>query len=146
MPTWGSFYKHKLGNDQCGPTIKIWSVPLKRKVAKSSSDKWNLDQKNTPYTWVISSFKGKRCPPLVALSEPRRAPKVGNSCKESSGIVGVDVDVLVREVSGPEDARSGALVELDGDGKLGLADVGVGRGFVELSSAAAIATDGQIAE
>ena len=63
-----------------------------------------------------------------------------------SGVVGVDVDVLMREVGGPEDARSGALVELDGDGKLGLADVGVGRGFVELSSAAAIATDGQIAE
>ena len=52
----------------------------------------------------------------------------------------------VGQVGGPEDAGARALVELDGDGELGLADVGVGRGLVELRGAAAVAADGQVAE
>src|SRR5579863_1793293 len=62
------------------------------------------------------------------------------------GVVGVDVDVVGGEVGGPEDARAGALMELDGDAELGLLKIGVGGGFVELCRATAVAADGQSAE
>ena len=50
------------------------------------------------------------------------------------------------QVGGPEDATARALVQLDGDGKLGLPDIGVRRGFVELGRAATVAADLQLAE
>ena len=62
------------------------------------------------------------------------------------GVVGVDVDVFVGEVGGEEDAGAGALVEFDGDGELGLLNVFVSGGFVELRCAAAVEADWQFAE
>ena len=50
------------------------------------------------------------------------------------------------QVGGPEDAGACALVELDGDRKLRLRDIGVGGGLVELRGATAIAADGQFAK
>src|SRR5579864_7058137 len=62
------------------------------------------------------------------------------------GVVGVDVDVLGGQVCRPEDAGSGALVEMDGNGEFFLAQVGVGGRFVELGGAASVTADAQFAE
>ena len=62
------------------------------------------------------------------------------------GVVGVDTDVFVGQIRGPELAGAGSLVKIDADGELGLLDVGVGRGFVEVDCATAIAADREVAE
>ena len=61
-------------------------------------------------------------------------------------IIRVDVDVFNRQVGGPEDAGPLPLVQLDGNGKLGLGDVSVGRCLIKLRGAAAVAAHGQVAE
>src|ERR1035438_5433640 len=61
-------------------------------------------------------------------------------------VVGVDVDVLRGQVGGPEDATARALVKVDGDGELGLGNIGVSCDFIEFSGAATVATDGQFTE
>ena len=63
-----------------------------------------------------------------------------------SRVVGVDVDVLVGQVGGPENAGAVALVEIDGDGELRLLNVGVCGVLVELRGSAAVAADGKLAE
>src|SRR5262245_17221170 len=62
------------------------------------------------------------------------------------GVVGVDADVLVRQVGRPELAGAGSLVKIDADGELWLLNVGVGRGFVVFRRAATIAADRKVAK
>jgi len=61
--------------------------------------------------------------------------------KELGRIVRVDVDVLVGQVRGPENAGAIALVQLNADRELRLRHVGVRRGLVELRRASAVAAD-----
>src|SRR5580693_7795555 len=63
-----------------------------------------------------------------------------------SSVVGVDADVLVGQVGGPELAIAFALVEFDGDRKLGLLEIGVCGGFIEFCGAPTIAADRKLAE
>ncbi len=61
-------------------------------------------------------------------------------------VVGVDVDILDRQVGGPEEARACALMKLDRNGELALLHVSVRTGLVKLGGAPTVATDGQIAK
>ncbi len=51
------------------------------------------------------------------------------------------MDIFGGQVGRPENASAFALVEMDGNGEFTLRNIGVGRGFVELNGAAAIAAD-----
>src|SRR6185503_2375803 len=62
------------------------------------------------------------------------------------GVVGVDTDIFVRQISGPELAGAGSLMKVDIDGELGLLDVGVSCGLVELVGTSAVAADWKFAE
>lgn len=76
---------------------------------------------------------------LVGSRPPGEQPGLG-------GVIGVDADVFVREVSCPEPAGARSLVKIDRDRVLGLSEVGVRGGFVELFCAGAASADGQFAE
>src|SRR5690349_16959598 len=64
----------------------------------------------------------------------------------SGGVVGIDTDVLVGQIGGPEFTRTRSLMKIDANGELRLLDIGVCGGLVEIGSATAIPTDWQIAE
>src|SRR5215831_10735585 len=62
------------------------------------------------------------------------------------GVVGVDADVLVSQIGGPEFAGTAALMEADADGELGLLDVGVRGGLVKIGRAATVPADGEFSK
>src|SRR6185437_13951352 len=64
----------------------------------------------------------------------------------SGGVVGIDGDVLVGKVAGPETVGAAAKSKIDVDGELGLAEVAVRGGFVEGSGTSAALADEEFAE
>src|ERR1035437_812220 len=85
--------------------------------------------------WQRAAYRSKWSRPFFPGPPERQ--------EQLCGVVGVDVDVLRGQVGGPEDATARALVKVDGDGELGLGNIGVSCDFIEFSGAATFAADGQ---